>query len=287
MRRAAAWGVVVGVLMLATARPIRAAEADGFWFTLASGVAGSSTATQFQEWWFETPHAPPIAVTRLNGVSAEAATGGGSSFFLSGAVPVVVKPTDGYAYLAGNKPADLTDALRRQMAGGKGLASATPDASVTEPPADAYRLTIDATEPDSAGARVLTAELFDPSMKSVGAGSITLEDGGWWVLGLGANPNTIPNPVPNPEPTPTPEPEPTPVPVPTPTPTPTDPGEPLPQNPNPGPNPEPTPTPEVPGTGGPGPVATPEPATLLLAGIGGLAALGRRALKRRAARVDS
>lgn len=273
MRRAAALGVVVGVMLLGTARPARAAEADGFWFTLAAGVTGSSTATQYQEWWFETPHAPPIAVTRLNGVSAEATTAGGSSFFLSGAVPVVVKPTDGYAYLAGNKPADLSDALRRQMAGGKGLASATPDASVTVPPADAYQLTIDATEPDATGSRVLTAELFDTAMNSVGKGSVMLGTDDWWVIGLGANPNTIPDPLPNPEPTP--EPEPTPVPVPTPTPT--DPGEPLPQNPTP----EPTPTPEVPSTGGPGPVATPEPATLLLAGIGGLAALGRRAINRR------
>jgi len=282
MRRTAAWGVVVGVLMVATARPARAAEADGFWFTLAAGVAGSSTPTQFQEWWFETPHAPAVAVTRLNGVSAEATTAGGSSFFLSGAVPVVLKPTDGYAYLAGNKPSDLTEALRRQMAGGKGLASATPDASATVPLADAFRLTIDATEPDETGARVLTAELFDAAMNSVGKGSIALADGGWWVLGLGANPNTIPDPVPNPEPTPEPEPEPTPVTVPTPTPT--DPGEPLPGDPPPSSGPPGGGgDPEVPSTGGPGPVATPEPATLLLAGIGGLAALGRRALKRRSA----
>lgn len=272
MRRAAALGVVVGVMLLGTARPARAAEADGFWFTLASGVAGSSTATQFQEWWFETPHAPPVAVTRLNGVSAEATTAGGSSFFLSGAVPVVVKPTDGYAYLAGNKPADLTDALRRQMAGGKGLASATPDATATAPPADAYQLTIDASEPGANGARVLTAELLDPAMKSVGKGSVTLGTDDWWVIGLGANPNTVPDPVPNPEPTP--EPEPTPVPVPTPT----DPGEPLPGNPPPSTGGG---DPSVPGTGGPDPVATPEPTTLLLAGVGGLGALGLRAVKRR------
>lgn len=271
MRRAAALGVVVGVLLLSTARPARAAEADGFWFTLASGVAGSSTATQYQEWWFETPHAPAVAVTRLNGVSAEATTGGGSSFFLSGAVPVVLNPTDGYAYLARNKPSDLTDALRRQMAGGKGLASTTPDASATVPPADAYQLTIDATDPDANGSRVLTAELLDPSMNSVGKGSVTLGNGDWWVIGLGANPNTISDPLPNPQPPPEPEPEPTPPP------TPTDPGEPLPSNPPP----EQPPSPEPPAGGSGGPIATPEPATALLAGIGGLGALGWRAIKRR------
>ena len=99
MRRATAWFVVVGVAVLGAVGPARAA--DGFWVSIAAGVAGSASPTAYQEWWFETPHAPPIAVTRLNGVSAEATTGGGSSFFLSGAVPVVLKPTDGYAYLAG------------------------------------------------------------------------------------------------------------------------------------------------------------------------------------------
>jgi len=58
MRRATAWFVVVGVAMCATARPARAAEADGFWFSVAAGVAGSSTPTGYQEWWFETPHGP-------------------------------------------------------------------------------------------------------------------------------------------------------------------------------------------------------------------------------------
>lgn len=273
MRRTAAWGVVVGVLLCGSVRPVGAAEADGFWFTISAGVAGSSAPTQYQEWWFETPHAPPIAVTRLNGVSAEATTGGGSSFFLSGAVPVVLKPTDGYAYLAGNKPADLSEALRRQMAGGKGLATATPDATAVEAPTDAYKLGIDATEPDANGNRVLSIELTDPTNKPVGSGSLTLENGGWWVIGLGPNPNTVPNPLPEPEPEP--EPEPTPEPEPEPTPEPTDPGEPLPETPPPGGGPE------VPSNGGPGPIATPEPTTALLAGLGGLSAASWRMVKRR------
>src|SRR5262245_11376986 len=133
MRRATAWFVVVGVAILATAGPIRAA--DGFWVSLASGMSGSATPTDYSEWWFETPHGPPpVAVTQLSGTTAEAKTAGGSSFFNAGAVPVVLHPTDGYAYLAGgNKPEDLTQALHRQLAGGRGMASATPDATATVP----------------------------------------------------------------------------------------------------------------------------------------------------------
>ena len=130
MRRATAC-VVVGVMVLGTAAPARAA--DGFWVSVAAGVAGSSTPSDYQELWFETPHGPPpVAVTRFTGSgTAEAVTGGGFSVFSPSAVPVVVHPTDGYAYLAnGNKPGDLSQALQQQLKGGKGQASATPDASV-------------------------------------------------------------------------------------------------------------------------------------------------------------
>jgi hypothetical protein len=142
MRRATAWFVVVGVLILGTAAPARAA--DGFWVSVAAGVAGSSTPSDYQEWWFETPHGPPpIAVTRFGGSgNVEAVTGGGFSVFNSGAGAVVLRPTDGYAYLANsNKPGDLAQSLTRQLAGGKGMATAAPDATTTEPPADALRLT--------------------------------------------------------------------------------------------------------------------------------------------------
>ena len=252
MRRATAWFVVVGVAMCATARPARAAEADGFWFSVAAGVAGSSTPTGYQEWWFETPHGPPpVAITSLTGPSVEATTAGGSTFFTGGAVPVVLHPTDGYTYLAGgNKPSDLSQALKRQMAGGKGLASTPPDAFSTSAPGNANLLSIDQ------GTNSLTVSLTDPALNPLAGTTLTVPEEGWWVIGLGPNTNLVPDPTPTPEPTP----EPTPTPTPTPEPTPT-----------------PTPTPEPVGS----PVATPEPATALLAGVGGLGALGWRLFKRR------
>lgn len=211
MRRATAWFVVVGVAILATARPIRAA--DGFWLSVASGLSGSATPSDYQEWWFETPHGPPpVAVTQLNGVTAQATTAGGSSFFTGGAVPVVLRPTDGYAYLAGgNQPSDLSQALKRQLAGGRGLASATPDATASMPPLDAYLLSISKGD----GSNVLTVSLTDPQLNPVAGGSVTLPGDGWWVIGLGPNPHdtTTPpdtdpptGPPPDPGPVATPEP---------------------------------------------------------------------------------
>lgn len=253
MRRATAWVVVVGVLTLGTAAPARAA--DGFWVSVAAGVAGSSTPSDYQEWWFETPHGPPpIAVTRYSGASsAEATTAGGSAFFTPSAVPVVLHPTDGYAFLANaNKPGDLAQALNRQMAGGKGLASATPDATATEPPADALRLSIDQGDPDTNGARPLTVGLTDALGNTVGGKTVSVPDNGWWVIGLGPNPSSD-----------------------TTDPDPTDPGP-----TDPGPT-DPGPTDPGPTDPGPGPITTPEPATALLAGLGGLSAFGWRLRKRR------
>lgn len=248
MRRTTAWVVVLGVGLLGTAS---ARADDGFWVSLASGVAGASAPSGYQEWWFETPHGPPpVAITQLGGVTAQATTAGGSSFFSGAAVPVVVHPTDGYAYLtAGSTPSDLSQALRRQMAGGKGLATTTPDALATTPPADANLMTVNLAN------GILSVGMTTPLGNALGGGNVTVPDGGWWVIGLGPNPNDS---VPDPTPTPTPTPDPTPTPTPTPDPTPT-----------------PTPSP------GGGPVATPEPATALLAGIGSLGAFGLRLWKRR------
>ena len=134
MRRTTAWIVVLGVVVVGTATPAQAD--DGFWVSLASGIAGSATPTNYQEFFFDTPHGPPpVAVTQLTGTTATATTAGGSSIFSGGAVPVTVHPTDGYAYIAGgNSPDDLSQALRRQMAGGRGMASQTPDALSAAPP---------------------------------------------------------------------------------------------------------------------------------------------------------
>lgn len=262
MRRATAWVVVVGVAVLGTAGPVRAA--DGFWVSIASGVAGSSSPSGYQDWWFETPHGPPpVAVTRLGEGTIEATTGGGSTFLSGAGVPLVLRTTDGSAYLAGGaKPSDLNTALKRQVAGG-GLATATPEAGAAELPANAVQLTADLGDADANGGRALTVAVTDPLLNPLGSATVLLPDGGWWVIGLGPGLNDI---VPNPPPEPLPTPEPTPVPTPEPTPVPT---------PTPGPTPVPTPTPT------PGPVATPEPATGVLLGIGGLAAAGWRMVKRR------
>lgn len=262
MRRTTAWFVVVGVVALGTAVPARAA--DGFWVSVASGMAGSATPSDYQDWWFETPHGPPpIAVTRL-GVTGnvEATTGGGSSFFNGGAVPVVLSPSDGYAYLAaGNKPTDLAQALRQQLAGGKGLASTIPDAIASEPPADALRLAIDQNEPGASGATTLTFALTDATANVLGTKSVVVPDGGWWVIGLGPNPNTM-----NPDPDDDDD---------------DDDGN---SGGNNGGGSDNGGGDGNSGGGGgpmPGPVATPEPATALLAGIGGLSAFGIRLVKRR------
>lgn len=260
MRRTTAWFVVLGVLAFGTAVPAQAA--DGFWVSVASGVAGSATPSDYQDWWFDTPHGPPpIAVTRLGVIgNVEATTGGGSSFFNAGAVPVVLRPTDGYAYLAGgNKPTDLAQALKQQMAGGKGPASATPDATASEPPADALRLTVDQSEPGENGSSTLTFALTDATANVLGTKSVVVPDGGWWVIGLGPNPSgNDPDPIGG-----------------------GDDDDDDDDGGNGGGN-------NGGGDnggdgGGPivGPVATPEPATALLAGIGGLGVLGLRAVRRR------
>jgi hypothetical protein len=263
MRRTTAWFVLVGAVVFGSAGPVRAD--DGFWVSVASGTAGSATPSNYQEWWFETPHGPPpIAVTRMTASgNAEATTAGGSSFFTGGAVPVVLKPTDGYAYLASeNRPSDLSQALRRQMAGGKTLASALPDATATVPPPGSLLLTVDQAAAKPNGSSPLTVSLTDQAMNAIGSASVDVPSGGWWVIGLGPNPNdptTTPPPTTPPPTTPPPTTPPPTTPPPTTPPPTTDPG---------------------------GPVATPEPATALLAGFGGLGAYAWRLLAFRRRRMD-
>ncbi|MCS6867016.1 MAG: PEP-CTERM sorting domain-containing protein [Gemmataceae bacterium] len=275
MRRTTAWFVVVGVAIIATDNPLQATE--GFWVSLASGFSGTGEPQYYYEQWFETPHGPPpLAVTRTSGVNAQATTGGGTAFFNNGAVPVVIHPTDGYAYLTGgNRPSDLSQALQRQMAYGRGLASSTPDASATVPPSNANLLTLDATAPDDAGNRVLTVALTNPQGQPLVEGSIPIPSGGWWVIGLGPNPNGLiisdPEPLPLPELPPVfEEPEPTPGLPPQPSPTPE--LEIQPTSPS---NPPPPPPTELPTE------ATPEPGTLMLASVGGAGAFGWRWFRRR------
>ena len=197
MRRTTAWIVVLGVVVTGTATPVQAQ--DGFWVSIASGVAGATNPTNYQDFFFDTPHGPPpVAITSYSGPMAEATTAGGSTFFNAGAVPVVIHPTDGFAYLtAGGKPDDLGQALKHQMAGGKGLATTTPNANAATIPADANLLSVNLADPDANGARALTVGLTDPLGNAIGGGNVLVPDGGWWVIGLGPNPSgVVPTPIP-------------------------------------------------------------------------------------------
>src|SRR4051794_2567754 len=100
MRRAPAWLAVLCTLLGWLALPA-AGQAANVWVTLAAGLPGSATPTANTEFYFENPHAPNIAVTELiGGVSAEATTGGGSTFFGGVGTPVLLNLGDGSAYIA-------------------------------------------------------------------------------------------------------------------------------------------------------------------------------------------
>ena len=76
------------------------------WLTLTSGAKGTSDPTAASEFWFETPHGPPVvAVTQVTGGgTVQATTGGGTSFFGGLGTPVLLTLGDGSAYLAGGEP---------------------------------------------------------------------------------------------------------------------------------------------------------------------------------------
>lgn len=244
MRRAPAWVVAVGVLVVWVAAPATARA--GVWLTLAAGVPGSATPTSdAADVWFDTPHGPPqVAVNQLaGGLTATAATGGGNTFFGGAGLPVLLNLADGSAYLAGGSPPAA--ATSRGPGGGSlgSLASAAPVAGGSVP-AGAALLGINVAEPGANGSRALTATVTDGNGNQLATGSLVVPDGGWWVLGLSPGANTVPTPT---EPPPT----------------------------DPGPPPPPPPS--------GGSVATPEPSTLVLVGLGGLAVHGWRRLRQQPA----
>src|SRR5205814_6248792 len=97
MRRAPTWVVVGGVVLVWSLAP--AVGRAGVWVTLASGVAGSQSPSAGTEFWFDTPHGPPpIAVNQLaRGVTAEAGTARGTTFFSGAATPPMPDPSAGSA----------------------------------------------------------------------------------------------------------------------------------------------------------------------------------------------
>jgi hypothetical protein len=211
------------------------AKAAGVWVTLAAGLPGSATPTDSSEFQFDNPHGPMVAVNSFTGGGiAEAATGGGSSFFSGVGTPVLLNLANGSAYIASNGTPDGA----KSAGGTPASAGPVPGGSV---PSSAALLGVDVA-PTNSGSK-LTASVTDGNGNSLGSGSVNIPQNGWWVLGLNPNDPTQPTP-------------------------PSDPGSPPPpSDPNPPTIPPPSTTP--PGTG---PMATPEPATFVLAVIGGAAA---------------
>jgi hypothetical protein len=251
MRRAPALVVVVGVMVGWTGLPARAqAQTDGFWVSLASGVAGGSTSSGYSEFWFDSPHAPPIAVTQVTGAgTVQATTGGGSTFFSGVGTPVLIPATDGYATLSSSGSSFPSSALPR-FAGGT-QASGAPQGGGTIP-TNANQLSLNLSNPATNGSEVLSVSVTNPSGTALGQTNVTVPNNGWWVVGLGPDTQSPPtNPIGGGGGIGTP------IPVPT----------------APGPS-------GASGGNGGGSVTTPEPASVVLFGFGGLTAAGWR-LRRR------
>ncbi len=253
MRRAPAWLILIGMLSGWVFAPGSARAADGFWVTLAAGLAGSDTASASNEFWFDTPHGPPvIGVNKLSvGSNVEAATGGGNVFFSGVGTPVLLNTSNGAAYVA---TAGAPKSAKTASGKGSSLATGEPEAGGVLP-ADAALLGITLADPDAAGVRTLTASLTDAAGNPLGMADVGVPTGGWWVIGL------TPGAVDDPEPGPGPIVDPVPG------------GGSGSGSGDPDPTPDPEPEEEVPlpppGNGG-GPVATPEPTTFMLMGLGGM-----------------
>ena len=259
MRRATAWGVVVGVLAVFTAMPTSTRAAEGFWATIAAGAAGAAEPSDYTEFWFESPHGPPIAVTSLSGTNAQATTGGGTTFFSPAGTPVLLPTSDGYATLTNPDVANGSGGLPK-FAGGDQASGAPLTAQPV--PAGSNSLSVTKSEAAEDGSSVITVGITDPDGNPLGSGQVTLPGGGWWVIGIGPGDES------------------------------TDP----PDDPGPigggGGDGDPPPgggggedPPPVGGgsggnNGGGNPVATPEPASLVLVGLGGATLAGYRRLRR-------
>ena len=257
MRRLPRWVWAVGVVVAMTTPGM--AHAAGVWVTLAAGLSGAGPSSE-ADIWFDSPHAPPyVAVTGVPG-TLEAGTAGGTVSFGGLGTPLLLNLADGSAYLTGG-PGNVPDGgkTRGPSGGSAGSpASATPQVNATVPDTAAL-LGLKLAEPDATGARDLTATVTDATGNVLGTGTVTLPEGGYYVIGLGPDVEQPPPPVidpPTPEPTPEPPPEPTPTPEPPVT------------------NPPPSPT-------DPGPVATPEPSSLVLVAVGGVAVTTIRRLRTR------
>lgn len=184
------------------------------WITLTSGSAGSSQPTATSEFWFGTAATPRVAIDSLSGTGViQATTGGGSAYFSGLGTPALLNLSDGTATVAGGSlPAGATArGPDGSLIGAPASAAPQVGGSV---PLDFVRLGLILTAPNAGGAWVLTASVLDTDGTELSTGSLIVPEGGWWVLGLGADSKPKPGPKPDPEPQPEPEPEPGPGPVP-------------------------------------------------------------------------
>jgi hypothetical protein len=249
MRRAPRWGGIVGVVLVWALGP--AVGRAGVWVTLAAGLDGTTTAAN--EFWFDTPHGPPqVAVNQLSpGFTAEAGTGGGTTFFSSAATPLLLNLSDGSAYVAAGTAPDAAK-VPGGSRGGTG-ATAAP-LSGQQIPTDAALLGITLSQPDTSGKSSLTATVTETGGKTLGSGTVDIPNGGWWVIGLA--PGDKPGGGGDPGPGPVDPPPPPPV------------NPPPPEPPPPVPPPPVPPPPVPPGNGHSSNPTTPEPSTMVLVGLG-------------------
>jgi hypothetical protein len=257
MRRAPALFVVVGVVAGLTGQPVQAQQtqtAAGFWVSLAAGVSGGTTSSPaYSDFWFDSPHAPPISITQVTGAgTVQATTAGGSTFFNGAGTPILVPTTDGYATISPTGSSFPSSALPR-FAGGN-QASGAPQGGGTIP-STADQLALNLAAPGSNGTQVLSVSVTSPTGAALGQTNVTVPNNGWWVVGLGPGAQVINLP-----------------------------GGGGTQTPNPPVLTSPTPPQGGSGPGGNsggGTVNTPEPTSLVLLGFGGLSALGWRLRRRR------
>lgn len=261
MRRVPRWVWAVGAVVALTTP--KAAHAASVWVTLAAGLSGANPSSE-ADLLFDSPHAPPyVAVTGVPG-TLEAGTAGGTVSFGGLGTPLLLNLGDGSAYLTGGAGNVPDGGKTRGPKGGSAgsPSSATPQVNATVPDTAAL-LGLKLADPDAGGARDLTATVTDAGGNVLGTGTVTVPDGGYFVIGLGPDAATPPPPVIDPPPTPDPTPDPTPTPTPEP------------------PVTNPPPVVDPPAPGDPGPVATPEPSSLVLVAVGGVAATTFRRLRTR------
>ncbi len=244
MRRTPALFVVVGVVAGLSGQPVQAQQTQtpGFWVSLAAGAGGGTSTSDHNEFWFESPHAPPISVSQVSGAGTiQATTAGGSTYFSGVGTPILLPTTDGFATLSSTGSSYPASALPR-FAGGT-QASGAPQGGVPIP-ANADQLALSLSSPTAKGSQVLSVSVTSPDSTALGQTSVSVPSNGWWVVGLGPGiQSATTNPVGNPTPPTLP-----------------------PQSSGGAGN----------GGGNNGGVTTPEPASVLLFGVGGLTAVSWR-----------